>query len=44
MESKYEEIREKVIKGTKKAVEKIIIRSKKDGQPLVVSKRTKVTE
>ncbi len=44
MEKEYEEIREKVIKGTKKAVEKVIINSKKNGQPLVVSNKTKVLE
>lgn len=44
MEKQYEEIKEKVIKGTKKAVEKVIIRSKKDGKPLVVSNKSKVLE
>ena len=37
MENKYDELRDKVLKGTKRAIEKLIIQSKKEGKKLVVS-------
>ena len=39
MEKKYEIIRDKVIKGTNKAIEKLIIESEKQGKPLIVSNK-----
>lgn len=37
MENKYDDLRDKVLKGTKRAIEKLIIQSKKEGKKLVVS-------
>ncbi|MDT3741281.1 MAG: hypothetical protein RO257_17475 [Candidatus Kapabacteria bacterium] len=37
MEKEYEIIREKVLKGTKRAIDKLIIESKRTGKKLVVS-------
>lgn len=39
MEKEYEIIREKVLKGTKRAIDKLIIESKRTGIKLVVSKK-----
>ncbi len=35
----YEELKKKVLKGTKKGIEKLIIQSKKTGKTLIISEK-----
>ena len=44
MEKKYQTIRDKVLKGTKRAIDKLVIESEKTGRPLVVSNNSKKIE
>jgi hypothetical protein len=42
MEKKYEEIRDKVLKGTKRALEKLKEQSKKEGRALVITDKINI--
>jgi hypothetical protein len=44
MDKKHEEIRDKVLKGTKRALEKLKEQSKKEGRILVVSDKKSIKQ
>jgi hypothetical protein len=44
MDKKYEILKEKVLAGTKRAIDKLIIEKEKEGKKLVISKTNVVNE